>query len=118
MPLVFWSANLLQVHVGLFVDISVILKKSTGQMPMEKKQPPRIQGIPTNFNAITEYLTKFIDYILSIYIYMLEKPTSIEKVVETINKDIGPSSLEILTYLRPESEESVIQSMEQEEPSV
>ena len=60
---------------------------------MEKKQPPRVQGIPTNFNAITEYLTKFIDYILSTFIYILEQSSSINKVVETINKDIGPSSL-------------------------
>ena len=41
-----------------------------------------------------------------------------QRIVDTINKDIGPSSLEILTYLRPEPEDQNIPyNMEQEEQS-
>ncbi len=42
----------------------------------------------------------------------------LQKVVDTINKDIGPSSLEILTYLRPEPEDSNLPyGMDQEDQS-
>lgn len=41
-----------------------------------------------------------------------------QKIVDTINKDIGPSSLEILTYLRPEPEDSNLPyALDQEEQS-
>lgn len=39
-------------------------------------------------------------------------------MVDTINKDIGPSSLEILTYLRPESEEGMMPMMEEEDQEI
>ena len=35
-----------------------------------------------------------------------EQEKNIQKITETINKDIGPTSLQILTYLRPEPEDS------------
>ena len=71
-----------------------------------KPNPPKTQGIETNFNSIKEYLHNFTTFITSMPVNNPEEK-GVDKVIETINKDIGPSSLEILTYLRPEAEDGI-----------
>lgn len=37
-----------------------------------------------------------------------------ERIVSNINKDIGPSSLEILSYLRPEAEPTMSEDFDED----
>lgn len=52
------------------LDISVILKKATGPQPEKRAPPQKSHGIATNFNAIREYLRKFIVFIKSKVLYI------------------------------------------------
>jgi hypothetical protein len=51
-------------------------------------------GIDTSFLSVQKYLKEFKEY-------LLKDENMMKQIIKNINKDIGPNSLEILSYLRP-----------------